>query len=192
MHKPKIGIVMGTTRETRFGERPARWIYELATQRYDTMEFELIDLREYPLPFFEEAMPLAWAPAKNPAVQRWGKKVAGMDGFIIVTAEYNHGYPAVLKNALDSAYGEFNRKPVAFVGYGGVGAACAIEQLRLVAIELQMAPVRSAVHIAYSDFLPLMQGRTFIDFPHLEQAVIPMFDDLLWWTTALNKARSQG
>lgn len=190
MNKPKIGIIMGTTREARFGERPAGWIYELATRRLE-MEFELIDLRDNPLPFFEEARSPAWAPPQNPALQRWGRKIAGLDGFIIVTAEYNHGYPAVLKNALDSAYGEFNRKPVAFVGYGGVGAARAIEQLRLVAIELQMAPIRPAVHITYSDFLPLMQGRSFGDFPHLEQAAIPMFDDLLWWATTLKKARSQ-
>jgi NAD(P)H-dependent FMN reductase len=117
-HKPRIGIIIGSTREGRFGERPAHWIHEIARQRTD-LDFELIDLRDYPLPFFNEPMSPAWAPVKNEAAQRWGDKLAAFDGLIVVTPEYNHGPSAVLKNALDYAYKEFVRKPIGFVGYGG-------------------------------------------------------------------------
>ena len=189
MNQPRIGIVIGSTREGRFGEKPAHWIQELAQQRKE-FGSELIDLRDYPLPFFNEAMPLAYAPAKNEVAVRWADKVASLDGLIVVTPEYNHGPSAVLKNALDHAYKEFNRKPIGFVGYGGVGAARAVEQLRLVAIELQMAPVRNAVHIGQIEFMGVwQQGKRFEDFAHLAQAATAMFDDLAWWANALKGAR---
>ena len=187
--KPKIGIVIGSTRPTRFGERPAAWIHGIAPQRTD-LDFELIDLRDYPLPLFNEPGSPAWGPIKNEVAQRWAAKLAGLDGFILVTPEYNHGTSAVLKNALDYAYNEFVRKPVAFVGYGGVGGARAVEHLRLVAAELQMASVRNAVHIAGSDFLSIwQQGKSFDEFPHLAQAAAGMLDELAWWTRALKTAR---
>lgn len=190
MNQPRIGIIIGSTREGRFGDKPAAWIHALAKQRED-MRFELIDLRDHPLPFFDEALPLTWAPAKNGAAQAWSAKVASLDGFIVVTPEYNHGPSAVLKNALDYAYAEFNRKPVAFVGYGGVGAARAIEQLRLVAVELQMAPVRNAVHIGMVEFVGMLQqGRDFDDYPHLAASANGMLDDLAWWADSLKRARN--
>ena len=112
-------------------------------------------------------------------------------GFIIVTAEYNHGYPAVLKNALDYGYTEFNRKPVAFVGYGSVGAARSIEQLRLVAVELQMAPIRHGVYIGMVEFLGLLQqGKEFSDYPWLASSAETMIDELIWWTNALKTGRA--
>lgn len=186
---PRIGIIIGSTREGRFGEKPAHWIYELARQRTD-LSFELIDLRDHPLPFFNEAGAPAWGPVKNGAAQRWAAKLDTFDGLIVVTPEYNHGPSAVLKNAIDWAYKEFIRKPIAFVGYGGVGAARAVEQLRLVAVEMQMAPVRNAVHIGMVEFLGIwQQGKTFDDFPHLAQAANGMLDDLAWWTKALKTAR---
>lgn len=189
MTQPRIGIIIGSTREGRFGDKPAAWIHTLASQRSD-LQFELIDLRSHPLPFFDEALPLTWAPAKNSAAQAWATKIASLDGFIIVTPEYNHGPSAVLKNALDYAYAEFNRKPVAFVGYGGVGAARAIEQLRLNAVELQMAPIRNAVHIGMVEFLGILQqGKSFDDFPHLAQAASGLLDDLAWWAATLKAAR---
>jgi NAD(P)H-dependent FMN reductase len=190
MTKPAVGIVLGTTRQGRFGDRPAQWIHGIAAKRTD-LDFELIDLRDYPLPFFDEAASPVYAPPKNEQAQRWARKIVQLDGLILVTAEYNHGAPAVLKNALDHAYAEFNRKPVAFVGYGGVGAARAVEQLRLNAIELQMAPVRNAVHIGMMEFLAVwQQGKSFDDFPHLAQAATAMLDDLSWWVGALKKARA--
>src|SRR6267142_1622753 len=167
--QPRIGIVIGSTREGRFGEKPAHWIHEIAKQRTD-LAFELVDLRDHLLPFFNEPRSPAYGPVNNEAARLWAATLATLDGFIVVTPEYNHGPSAVLKNALDYAYTEFVRKPIAFVGYGSVGAARAVEQLRLVTAELQMVSVRNAVHIGGGDFLGLFQhGKSFDDFPHLAQ-----------------------
>lgn len=187
--QPRIGIVIGSTREGRFGEKPAHWIRDIANKRTD-LSFELIDLRDHALPFFNEPLPLAYAPAKNEAARRWADKIASLDGLIVVTPEYNHGPSAVLKNALDYAFKEFHRKPIGYVGYGGVGAARAIEQLRLVAVELQMAPVRNAVHVGMVEFIGLLQqGKSFDDYPHLGQSANAMLDDIAWWARALKTAR---
>lgn len=188
---PRIGIVIASTREGRFGEKPARWIHGIAAQRTD-LAFELIDLRDYPMPFFNESASPAYRPPTDETARRWAAKVASLDGFIFVTAEYNRGPPAVLKNALDYAYREFNRKPAAYVGYGGVGGARAVEQLRLNHIELQMAPTRSGVHIAGGDFMALARGeKGFADMPHLAKSAAAMLEELAWWTKALKRARSE-
>lgn len=187
----KIGVIISTTRDTRFGDKAAQWFVNLASQRTD-MEFEIIDLRDYELPFFNERASNMHAPTQNPEGVRWQKKVAEFDGYVVVTAEYNHAPSAVLKNALDYAYVEWIRKPIAFVGYGSVGAARAIEQLRQIAVELQMAPIRSAVHIQGGDFMQIMMGqKTIEDFSYLPGLVTPMLDDLAWWTNALKAAREQ-
>ncbi|MEA2824693.1 MAG: hypothetical protein QOF03_1175 [Alphaproteobacteria bacterium] len=187
--KPRIGIVIGSTRPSRFGEKPAAWIYDIAKKRTD-LDFELIDLRDYKLPLFDEPISPAWGPLKNEEALRWQAKLASLDGFILVTPEYNHGMSAVLKNALDYAYKEFVRKPVAFVGYGGVGGARAVEQLRLVTAELQMVSLRHAVHIGGMDFLGLFQqGKSFDDFPHLAKSAGPMLDEISWWASVLKPAR---
>ena len=187
--KPRIGIVIGSTRPSRFGEKPASWIYDIAKKRTD-LDFELIDLRDYKLPLFNEPISPAWGQLKNEEALRWQEKLASLDGFILVTPEYNHSTSAVLKNALDYAFKEFVRKPVAFVGYGSVGAARAVEHLRLITAELQMVSVRHAVHIGGGDFLGLFQqGKSFDDFPHLAQSAVPMLDELAWWTKTLKPAR---
>ena len=187
--KPRIGIIIGSTRPTHFGEKPAAWIDDLAGKRTD-LQFELLDLRDYPMPLFDEPGSPAWGPIGNEVAQRWAAKLADLDGFILVTPEYNHGPSAALKNALDYAAKEWVRKPVAFVGYGGVGAARAVEQLRLVTAELQMVSVRNAVHIAGSDFLGLWrQGKSFDELPHLAEAATGMLEELAWWTKVLKAAR---
>src|ERR1700680_3967294 len=179
--QPRIGIVIGSTREGRFGEKPAHWIHEIAKQRTG-LDFELIDLRDHPLPIFNEPRSPMAGPVNNEAARLWAGKLATLDGLIVVTPEYNHGPSAVLKNAFDYAYKEFVRKPIGFVGYGGVRAARAGEQLRLVAIELQMAPVRNAVHIGMVEFLGIWrQGKSFEDFPHLAQAANRLLDEMSWW-----------
>src|SRR5882762_11987938 len=189
MPRPKIGIIISTTRAARFGEKPAQWIHALASQRGD-MSVELIDLRDYPMPFFDEAATNAWVSSQNEVAQRWQKKVAEFDGYIFVAAEYNRGVPAVLKNALDYAYPEWNKKPAAFVGYGSVGAARAIEQLRLIAIELQMAPIRTGIHIQGADFMAVWKGgKDIADLSYLEQYSKTMLDELQWWASALMVAR---
>ena len=189
MAKPKIAIIIGSTRATRFGDKPAKWIYDIAAQRSD-IDVELVDLRDYPMPFFDEVATNAWAPSKNEVAQRWQKKVAEFDGYIFITAEYNRGVTAVLKNALDYAYPEWNRKAAAYVGYGSVGGARAIEHLRLISVELQMAPMRTAVHIQGADFMAVwQQGKDIAELAYLAPNAKDMLDQLAWWASALKTAR---
>lgn len=189
MAKPRIGIIVGSTRPGRFADHPAKWIEGLARQRSD-IEVEVLDLRDYPMPLFNEATSPAWGPSKDEAALRWQKKVDSLDGFIMTAAEYNRGPTAVLKNALDYAYKEWNNKAVAFVGYGGVGGARAVEQLRLNAVELQMAPIRAGVHIQIPVYMEVVQGKKKLDeFDVLQQNAKDMLDQLVWWTNALKAAR---
>src|SRR6478752_9105143 len=189
MSKPKIAIIVGSTRAARFADVPTQWIAKIAKSHAD-IDVEVVDLRDFPLPFFDEVASSAWAPSQNEVAKRWQKKVAEFDGFIFTAAEYNHGPTAVLKNALDYAYAQWSNKPVAFVGYGGVGGARAVEQLRLHAIELQMAPIRNAVHILFPDYLAVVKdGKKLSELDHLNQTARQMLDQLAWWTAALKAAR---
>ncbi|PYE50498.1 NADPH-dependent FMN reductase [Deinococcus yavapaiensis] len=115
MTNPKIGIILSSTRDTRFADKPATWFFGHARQRTD-LDFELLDLRDFPMPLFNEVASNAWVPSQNEVAIRWQQKLTEFDGFVIIAAEYNHGPTAVLKNALDYAYPEWNKKPVAFVG----------------------------------------------------------------------------
>ncbi|AEH86828.1 MULTISPECIES: NADPH-dependent FMN reductase [Mesorhizobium] len=189
MSKPKIAIVIGSTRAARFADVPTQWIAKIAKSHAD-IDVEIVDLRDFPLPFFDEVASSAWVPSTNEVAQRWQKKVAEYDGFIFTAAEYNHGPTAVLKNAIDYAANEWNKKPAGFVGYGGVGGARAVEQLRMHAVELQMAPVKSAVHIVWADFLAVRQGEKKLEeLEHLNQAATALVNDVAWWAKALKKAR---
>jgi len=189
MSKLKIGIIIGSTREGRFADKAASWIYDLAKGRSD-LDVELIDLRDYPLPFFEDATSPAYGPSNNKVAQEWQAKVASLDGYIFTAAEYNRGPTAVLKNALDYAYKEWNNKPAAFVGYGGTGGTRAVEQLRLHAIELQMAPIRTGIHILLPDFLAVRSGeKSLSEIEHLNQGAKDMLDQFTWWARALKTAR---
>lgn len=188
---PRIAIIPSTTRCTRFADQPTQWIAGLAAQRPD-LEAEVVDLRDYPMPFFNEVASNTYAPTQNEVAVRWQQKIAEFDGFIFVTAEYNHAPPAVLKNALDYAYPEWNRKPVAFVGYGAVGAARAIEQLCLICVELQMVPLRSAVHLQGADFFAVWrEGQAMDELTYLPPLAQTLFDELVWWAQTLNAGRSR-
>ncbi|OBQ84400.1 NADPH-dependent FMN reductase [Mesorhizobium sp. WSM3873] len=190
MSKPKIAIVVGSTRAARFADVPTQWIAKIAKTHAD-IDVEVVDLRDWPLPFFDEVASSAWAPSQNEVAQRWQKKVAEFDGFIFTAAEYNHAPTAVLKNAIDYAANEWNKKPAGFVGYGSVGGSRAVEQLRLIAVELQMAPVKSAVHIAWGDFLAVRQGdKKLEEIEHLNQAAAALINDVAWWAKVLKAARA--
>ncbi|MBN9222052.1 MAG: NAD(P)H-dependent oxidoreductase [Mesorhizobium sp.] len=189
MSKPKIAIIVGSTRAARFADVPTQWIAKIAKSHAD-IDVEVVDLRDFPLPFFDEVASSAWVPSTNEVAQRWQKKVAEYDGFIFTAAEYNHGPTAVLKNAIDYAANEWNKKPAGFVGYGGVGGARAVEQLRMHAVELQMAPVKAAVHIVWADFLAVRQGEKKLEeLEHLNQAATALVNDVAWWAKALKSAR---
>jgi NAD(P)H-dependent FMN reductase len=191
MSKLKIAIIIGTTRAARFGHKPAQCVRDIAAERHD-IDAEIVDLRDFPMPFFDEVASNAWAPSQNPVAQRWQKKVAEFDGYIFVTAEYNHGVPAVLKNALDYASPEWSKKAAGFVGYGSVGGARAVEHLRLIAAELQMATIRTGVYIQGADFMAVWKdGKELKDIGYLEVGVKDLLDQLVWWTKALKTARGQ-
>jgi NAD(P)H-dependent FMN reductase len=184
----KIKVVVGSTRANRFSEMAARWILDQAVKRSD-LDVELLDLRDYPLPFFEEAMPPGMAKDSytHPVVVSWRNKIIEADGFIVCTPEYNHGYPAVLKNALDYVYFAWSRKAVAFVSWGGNGGTRSVEQLRLVTIELDMAPTRFAVHIPNPWFIKDVSELN-TDLNRGSAALL--LDQLTWWAGALRTARA--
>jgi NAD(P)H-dependent FMN reductase len=185
--RPKIGIIISTTRPGRFADIPTNWLFNIAKLRTDA-EFEIVDLREYPMPFFEEKAPLHQAPPQNEVALRWGKKIASLDGYIFVTAEYNHGIPAVLKNAVDYLYSEIQRKPAAFLGYGGTGAARAVAQLAQV---LNAATLKYAVHIGMVEMIGMLrEGKSMADYPYLDDFAKRMLDEIVWWANTLKQARS--
>ncbi len=185
----KIKVILGSTREKRFGEQPAKWIVEKAKAK--GLDVELLDLRDYALPFFNEAMSPTGAVAKGaypfPISAEWTKKIGEADGFIMVTPEYNHGYSAVLKNAIDYVSLEWNKKPVAFVGYGTVGASRAVEQLRQVVAELQMVSIRAAVHMVSP--WNLLDEKGVLKTESFDASADTMLDQLIWWADALKSAR---
>ena len=192
MTTPHIAIIIGSTRPSRWGTEPANWLLEKAKARTD-MTFELVDLADFDLPLFDEVASNLWVPSEGEAAKKWQAKIAEFDGYIFVTAEYNRSITGALKNALDQAYVEWNRKPMTAFGYGSIGAARAVEHLRTIAIELQMVPVRSGLHLGAGDFFaahPLGAGK---GVAAVEENLLPsteaMFDDLAWWAKATKAAR---
>jgi NAD(P)H-dependent FMN reductase len=191
----RIATLLGTTRPNRFGDKPASWIHELAGAR-EGVHAELIDLRDYPLPFYDQPV----SPSRfqgqypNETAGRLAKKIDEADAFIIVAPEYNHSIPAVLKNAMDWVYTEWNRKPAGFVSYGSVGGARGMQQLRLIAVELQMSPLRDAVHIAGDVYRVVAQAQPPVNpelfGTHARMQADRMLDHLVWWAKALKAARA--
>src|SRR5437870_9909386 len=155
-----ISVIVGSTREGRCSEKPAYWILQQLKKR-EGVDARLLDLRDFPMPFFDQPVPPSLPgrpPYKNEVVQRWTAAIAQSDGFVFVTPEYNYGPSAVLKNAIDWVYPEWNRKAAAFVSYGSAMGARGVQQLRQTAIELQLAPVRSSVHIPVATLWAQFQG----------------------------------
>ncbi|MEK7066373.1 MAG: NAD(P)H-dependent oxidoreductase [Patescibacteria group bacterium] len=191
MNKLNIKIIIASVREGRFGDKPTKWIADIAKD-IDDFSVELLDLKDYPLPIFSEAVSPADVQGAyaNPLVNPWAEKIASADGFVIVTPEYNHGYPSSLKNNMDYLYKEWNKKPIAFVGYGTTGGAFSVGQIRQVAIELQMAPVRTAVHIASPWSLIEKDGALKSGaFDKYANNARKMLEQLEWWAKALKDAR---
>jgi NAD(P)H-dependent FMN reductase len=188
-----ISIIVGSTRQGRFSEKPARWIHQHLRERVG-IEARLLDLRDFPMPFFDQPVPPAMpgrAPYENDVVKKWTAEIATSDGFIFVTPEYNYGPAAVLKNAIDWVYPEWNRKAAAFVSYGGTAGIRSVQQLRETAIELQLTPVRSSVHIPVTILWAHFQnGDVDAGLAELTGPAKAMIDDLLWWTAALKAARA--
>ena len=188
-----ISVIVGSTRQGRFSEKPAEWILRHLKKRSD-VDARLLDLRDFPMPFFDQAVPPAMPdrpPYEHEVVKKWTAAIAQSDGFVFVTPEYNYGPAAVLKNALDWVYPEWNRKAAGFVSYGSAVGARSVQQLRETAIELQLAPVRSAVHIPVATLWAHYQGGDVdAGLAELEALAARLIDDLLWWTAALKTARA--
>jgi len=182
----KVAIILGSTRPERNGEAVAHWVHELAQKRTDA-EFELIDLAEAGLPFLDEPLPASQGKYAHEHSKAWSARIDGFDAFVFVAAEYNHGISAALKNAIDFLYMEWNNKAAGFVGYGSLGAARAVEHLRMVMAEVQVATVRAQVALSLStDFKDM---REFTPADRHTKDLDTMLDQLVAWGEAMRSVR---
>jgi NAD(P)H-dependent FMN reductase len=188
MHNMKVGIIIGSTRPGRVGPQVASWIHELASQRADAA-FEIIDVADLKLPFLDEPIPPSLGQYSKEHTKSWARKVAALDAFIFVTPEYNHSTSPALKTAIDFIYAEWNNKAAGFVSYGSGLGLRAVEHLRGMMAELQIADVRSQVALSlFDDF------ENFTTFKprdiHLPAAQA-MLDQLIGWGLALKRYRQE-
>ena len=183
----RIAIILGSTRPGRNGEAVANWVYDIAKQRSDA-EYELVDIAEYKLPHLDEAIPPSMGQYSQPHTKAWAEKIGSFDGFVFVTPEYNHSTSGALKNAIDFLFAEWNNKAAGFVSYGSVGGTRAVEHLRLIMGELQVADVRSQVALSlFTDFQNFSQ---FTPGPHQADAVTTTLDQVVSWSKALASVRN--
>lgn len=191
---PRIAMIIGSTRPTRFADKPAVWLRDLAAER-DDLTLDTLDLRDYEMPHFSELSSNLHMPSENPVVLAWQDAIRPFDGYVFVTPEYNHSIPGVLKNALDQAYVEWMHKPFSAVSYGGNGGVRAVEHLRAIGVELQMAPVRNAVAIGAGELQKVHPFGNDDDMSVIDDIIRPsanaMFDDLVWWANVLAAGRAQ-
>jgi NAD(P)H-dependent FMN reductase len=184
----KVGIILGSTRPNRNGEAVARWVEQQVKDRNDA-SYELVDIKDFNLPLLDEPIPPSQGKYSQPHTKRWAEKIATFDAFIFVTPEYNHGTSGALKNAIDFLYAEWNNKAAAFVSYGSVGGARAVESLRLVMSEIQIAHVRAQVMFSlatdfknYSEFTPHQRHEKELD---------TMLQQLVAWGEAMKTVRDK-
>lgn len=184
----KVAIIIGSTRPGRNGEAVAKWVHGFASQRKDA-SFELVDLKDFDLPLLDEAVPPSMGHYSKEHTKNWAQKIASFDAFVFVTPEYNHGTSGALKNALDFVYAEWNNKAAGFVSYGSAGGARAVEHLRLVMGELQIADVRAQVMLSlFTDF---ENFNVFKPAAHHEKNVHAMLDQVVAWGGALRALRAR-
>jgi NAD(P)H-dependent FMN reductase len=184
----KLAIIIGSTRPGRVGESVGRWVHEIAQKRKDAT-FELVDIQEFNLPLLDEPVPPSMGKYSQEHTKKWAAKIAAFDGYVFVTPEYNHGISGALKNAIDFLFAEWNNKAAGFVGYGSAGGARAVEHLRLVMAEVQVATVRNQVMLSLRD--DFENYVTFKPRPFHEQAVGQVFDQVIAWAGALKPLREQ-
>jgi NAD(P)H-dependent FMN reductase len=183
----RIAVIVGSTRPGRRSKQVADWVLSRATTRGGA-DFEMLDLAEKNLPLLDEPMPPSVGNYQHEHTKIWAQTISRFDGFIFVTAEYNHSVPGVLKNALDFLYAEWNNKAAGFVSYGSAGGVRAVENLRLIAGELQIADVRAQVALPFAtDF---ENFTTFTPSKEAEDALVPLLEQLIAWTTALKTIRT--
>ncbi len=183
----KIGIVTGSTRPGRVNLQVAEWVKQIADKRSD-VSFEIVDIADYQLPLYDEAIPAAYGQYAHEHTKKWAAKIGSLDGFIFVTPEYNHSFSPALKNAIDFIYGEWNNKAAGFVSYGSGGGIRAVEQLRQIMSEIQIADVRAQVFMSlFSDF---ENFSVFKPDPRHEASLETVLDQVISWSKALKAVRA--
>ena len=183
-----VAVIIGSTRPGRVGESVGKWAFEIAKRRKDA-QFELVDLVDFNLPLLDEAVPPSMGQYSKEHTKRWAAKIATFDAFVFVTAEYNHGIPGALKNAIDFLFAEWNNKAAGFVGYGSAGGARAVEHLRLVMAEVQVATVRNQVMLSLRDDFENYSVFKPRDFH--EKTLGQVFDQVVAWGSALRALREK-
>jgi NAD(P)H-dependent FMN reductase len=184
----RIAVILGSTRPNRNGEAVARWVVERAERRRDA-DFELLDIRDFDLPLLDEPIPPSQHKYTKPHTKRWAEAIDSFDAFVFVTAEYNHGIPGALKNAIDFLYREWNNKAAGFVGYGSAGGVRSVEHLRGVMAELQIADVRAQVMLSLMD--DFENYSTFRPRPQHDDTLETMLDQLIAWGGAMKAMRER-
>jgi NAD(P)H-dependent FMN reductase len=183
----KLAIIIGSTRPGHNGEAVGKWIHEIAKKRND-VDFELVDVKNFNLPLLDEPVPPSMGQYSKEHTKAWSVKIDSFDAYVFVTAEYNHGIPGALKNAIDFLYKEWNNKVAGFVSYGGAGGVRAVEQLRLVMAELKVATVRSQVTLSlFTDFENFTK---FNPASFQENSANAMLDEVIAWGRALKTLRT--
>jgi NAD(P)H-dependent FMN reductase len=184
----KIAIIVGSTRPGRKADAVAGWVHRIAAGRGDA-DYEVVDVAEFDLPLLDEPVPPSMGQYSKDHTKRWSAKIAPFDGFVFVTPEYNHGTSGALKNAIDFLYAEWNDKAAGFVSYGSAGGTRAVESLRLVMGELQVADVRVQVILSLRE--DFEEYTRFKPRAHHEKSVHQMLDQLLAWSGALASMRQK-
>jgi NAD(P)H-dependent FMN reductase len=192
----RIGIIVGSTRPQRRAEVVARWVHEVAARHSargaGDVSFQVVDLADYRLPLLDEPVPAAIGDYRNGHTRRWAETVSSLDGFVVVTPEYNHSVPAALKNAIDFLFAEWNDKAAGFVSYGLNGGVRAAEHLRLALAEVKVACVRSQVALSLNDdftFPDITEPGLCTPAGRHEQILHRLLDEVIAWAGALKPLR---
>jgi NAD(P)H-dependent FMN reductase len=181
-----VAVIVGSTRPGRVGEAVGKWAFEIAQRRQDA-KFELVDVADFNLPLLDEPVPPSMGQYSKEHTKKWAAKIASFDGFVFVTPEYNHGICGALKNAIDFLFAEWNNKAAGFVGYGSAGGVRAVEHLRLVMAEVQVATVRNQVMLSLRD--DFENYSVFKPREFHEKALGQVFDQVIAWGGALETLR---
>ena len=184
----RIAIIVGSTRPNRASPQVAQWVLDLAKKRGDAT-YEIVDIADYDLPVLDEPMPPSMGNYAHDHTRRWSETVAAYDGFVFVTPEYNHSIPGALKNAIDFIYREWNNKAAGFVSYGSTGGARAVEHLRGIMAEVQVADVRA--HVSMSMYTDFENWRVLKPDPRHEQQLGVLLDQLIAWSRAMQGVRAE-
>ena len=184
----RVAIILGSTRPGRNGEAVCQWIYGITKKRSDAT-FELVDIKDFNLPLLDEPIPPSMGQYYQEHTKVWSSKIDSFDAYVFVTAEYNHGIPGALKNSIDFLFKEWNNKVAGFVSYGSAGGVRAVEQLRLVMAELQVATVRAQVQLSlFTDFENFSKFKPAL---YNENSVNTMLDQVIAWGGALKVLRTK-